>query len=466
MVCPKCGSTVITKKNHCEYCGEDLKAHKKMFLKSNQYYNAGLDKARVRDLSGAILVLRKSLVMNKKNTNARNLLGLVLYEMGETVSALSEWIISRHFQPKDNDADEYINALQSNQTKLEAMNQTIKKYNLALQSVKQGSEDLAIIQLKKVTSLNPHFVKAFQLLALLYMKSGETDKAYKCLIKAIRIDVSNTITLKYLQEIREMSGEREDSKNLGRDKEKKPQDTPVFPTSNYKEEKNNIWIFINLIIGVAIGVCVVFFLIVPTVKNGFITEKAELQNEFNADVNKHLQTIDALEKENTELMEQIEILQQDMEGIDLIEYDKAQYDVLFDAARIYMEELEKSNPNDMDYGKIAEALLQVNPTDLDSDLAVQLYNQMKEDTYVVAAEALYEEGHSLYSAKKYEEALTTFVDAYTYDPENVNVIYFLARSYHQLGDLENAKKYYKVLTDDFPDTSRASEAANRLSGLQ
>ena len=48
-------------------------------------------------------------------------------------------------------------------------NQTIKKYNSALYSAQHGDGDMAIIQLKKVVSLNPKFVRAHQLLALLYM---------------------------------------------------------------------------------------------------------------------------------------------------------------------------------------------------------------------------------------------------------------------------------------------------------
>ena len=168
MNCPKCNSPVAMKRQKCEKCGQDLKIYKKILHLSNYYYNVGLEKAKVRDLTGAILVLKKSLELNKKNINARNLLGLVYFESGETVSALSEWVISKHFQPDDNDADAYMESVQKNATKLETLNQTIKKYNGALQSAKTGSEDLAIIQLKKVVSLNPHFIRALQLLALLY----------------------------------------------------------------------------------------------------------------------------------------------------------------------------------------------------------------------------------------------------------------------------------------------------------
>lgn len=139
-------------------------------------YNQGLMKAKVRDLSGAVMALRKSLELDKNNTNARNLLGLVYFEMGETVAALREWVVSKNLQEEDNIADEYIKMIQSNPTKLENTNQAIKKYNQALATAKQENCDLAIIQLKKVVSLNPKFIRAYQLLALLYIHTGEKLK--------------------------------------------------------------------------------------------------------------------------------------------------------------------------------------------------------------------------------------------------------------------------------------------------
>ena len=41
---------------------------------ANSFYNLGLEKARIRDLSGAAQCLKKSLHFNKYQTDARNLL--------------------------------------------------------------------------------------------------------------------------------------------------------------------------------------------------------------------------------------------------------------------------------------------------------------------------------------------------------------------------------------------------------
>ena len=166
MKCFQCGCE-LSDKDFCTGCGADVKLYKKIMHVANRFYNDGLNKAGVRDLSGAIVSLRQALKFNKNHVEARNLLGLVYFEMGETVAALSEWVISKNIRSQKNIADDYINEVQSNPARLETINQTVKKYNQALSYCYTESNDLAIIQLKKVVSLNPRFVKAHQLLALL-----------------------------------------------------------------------------------------------------------------------------------------------------------------------------------------------------------------------------------------------------------------------------------------------------------
>ena len=101
MICYRCrleaGNADI-----CPTCGTDLSVFQRALRVSNSYYNDGLQKAGIRNLSGAITSLERSLKFNKYNTDARNLLGLIYYEMGEAVDALSEWVISKNYQPENN----------------------------------------------------------------------------------------------------------------------------------------------------------------------------------------------------------------------------------------------------------------------------------------------------------------------------------------------------------------------------
>ena len=139
----------------------------KLAYQSNYWYNDGLKKANIRDLSGAIASLKRSLQYNRANIAARNLLGLVYYGRGDVIEALVEWILSKNFQSHENIANYYIQKVKETQGELEAINQAVKRFNQALGYCQQGGEDLAVIQLKKAVAIHPNFVKAYQLLTLI-----------------------------------------------------------------------------------------------------------------------------------------------------------------------------------------------------------------------------------------------------------------------------------------------------------
>ncbi len=107
-----------------------------LFTQSNQYYNLGLARAKARDLTGAAECLRTSLQLYKKNISARNLLGLVYYEMGEAALALKEWVISKNLRHRGNIADDYIRDMRDNRQSLDSADHSIRKFNQALEYAK------------------------------------------------------------------------------------------------------------------------------------------------------------------------------------------------------------------------------------------------------------------------------------------------------------------------------------------
>ncbi|HKL98631.1 MAG TPA: hypothetical protein VJZ06_01830 [Mobilitalea sp.] len=465
MVCPNCQSNMSDKRKRCEYCGTDLTLYKKILRSSNLYYNNGLARAKVRDLSGAEIALRNSLELNKANTNARNLLGLIYFEMGETVAALSEWVISRHFHPDDNDADEYINAVQSNPTKLDSLNQAIKRYNTALEYSIHGSEDLAVIQLKKVIVLNPRFIRAYHLLALLYMKAGDNEKAKRCLIRAARIDCSNTTTLRYLRELEpaptllnDAEGGADADKNLA---------SSIMPVSSYREDKPNIMAFINLVIGVVIGLAVMAILVIPSLNKNDTTK----DNQDYVDQSSGLialeakeETIIALQQDNQELEQKVTQLQTQIDSIVIPEVNPGLYDAILSAADMYLVELAKPE-NERVLTEIADTLQAIDVNEYESEPSKVLLDHLKTEIYPVAAAEHYDIGHNLYGDYKYEEALVELHKAYAFDPLDVSTIYFIARSYHRLDDYEKASLYYTIITTDFVDSKRYDDSIDYLEQL-
>ena len=270
-----CGAFLVDKDlDYCPKCGCNVLIQKKVDYLSRKCYNEGLEKASVRDLSGAISCLKQSLMYNKHNIQARNLLGLVYFETGEVVAALSEWVISKNLQPSRNLASEYINKLQANSNKLEAINETIRKYNDALNLCREGHEDMAAIRLKKILTQNPKLIKGYHLLALVQIKEGEYNKARRTLRKAAKIDKTNTTTLRFLSEIDEQTGvsTRLDRQNKRSKKQVDSSESDmVIRTPQYKE-KSRVSLFFTLIAGFAAGLLAFYLLAVPAIRQGIYRE--------------------------------------------------------------------------------------------------------------------------------------------------------------------------------------------------
>ena len=148
---------------------------KKIVYQSNYWYNDGLRKAKIRDMSGAIMSLRKSLQFNRENIAARNLLGLVYYGIGEVPEALVEWIISKNLKSRDNIADYYIKNVQSSADR--SCDQEIQSVSYILQTKRGGSGGDSVKTGDRGTSDIFKGVSAFNLDLSAYgaVFSGETD---------------------------------------------------------------------------------------------------------------------------------------------------------------------------------------------------------------------------------------------------------------------------------------------------
>ena len=282
MNCMNCGRHLQDAgQDYCPHCGANVLLQRKVDYLSKYYYNKGLEKAQIRDLSGAISYLKQSLMLNKENIQARNLLGLAYFETGEVVAALSEWVISKNLSPRKNLADDYIKRLQANQGRLDAINETIRKYNEALILAGQHQEDMAAVKLRKVLVQNPKLIKGYHLLALIQMKNQEYGKARRTLKKAAKIDKTNTTTLRFLAEIDEKIGVEKKKSRVRRgffvnkrsvpDAEDALFESESLGTAQVSEPGRGS-LFLMLALGLVVGAAAFWMLAVPGIRQRIYRE--------------------------------------------------------------------------------------------------------------------------------------------------------------------------------------------------
>ena len=467
MFCYNCGCR-LSGHDFCTSCGADVARYKKIMSIANMYYNDGLAKARVRDLTGAITSLRQSLKFNKNHVEARNLLGMIYFETGEVVSALCEWIISKNLQPDKNIASDYITRLQNNQSKLDVYNQAVHKFNTALELCHQGSDDLAIIQLKKIISLNSRFIKAHLLLALLYMEQEAWEKAYPILKRVTQIDHGNTQAQRYLREISRMTKQK-NAREKTKGKAKEPtvryerDNEIIIQPAQVVEPNTGKGTLVGFVIGFLLGAAILFFLVMPGRLQSVRSELEESIRIANQNQDAQSATISSMEK-------QIDVLTKEKEAV-IAQYGDIYKDesnaeaanALISALNVYLNDTSdiENIQTYMDVCVRNEEFFEKNTNSI-----LGLYQGLKALTSPGLAQAHYDKGYAAYQSQDYDNALTELELAVMYYSENEDSLFYLAATYQAKEHLEKAKEVYRMVIEKFPNGARTRQAQRALDSMQ
>ena len=452
MKCIKCGRPV-GEGRYCNACGFDNKHIAKALNTADYYYNIGLEKAQMHDLSGAEMYLKKALTYNKSHKNARNLLGLVYNEMGEGGKAYIQWKVSAKLSSvEENIANLYIKQMEEHPAVFEEINETAKKYNAALSYAKQGSDDLAMIQVKKVLSVTPNFVNAHLLFALLHMRAGDNASAQADLNNALAIDRYNTTARRYLKEIGENPetvAEKIPADALKPDNENLKN---VRPVDHYEDPNKETWKqFVYMLIGLAIGVVAMFVLVIPSVKASVSVDYNNLKKEYSQTTNKKDAEINTLKDDKKSLQKKNKKLTKRLKVYEGSNGEDSMYDSILKASQAY------SSGN---YVECAKHLLKVDKDSLPSSTAKKLYTSMKDKAFQNAATQLYNSGKASFDAYKYQDALDDLEQSYKYD-KSYNTEYHIAMCYKNLNkNTDKAKEYFYDIINNSGDSDLIRKAAN------
>lgn len=416
---------------------------------SASLYNQGLQKASIRDLSGSVDALRRSVKLDKRNTDAHNLLGLVYFEMGEVVLALQQWVVSQSIN-QNNLSGFYLKVVQDSPGVLDKLNSAIKKYNQAIHYIQQNSRDLAIISLKKVIGLNPRFINAYVLLSLCYYQEGQLGKAKKPLTEALAIDKNNYLARHYLDDILQESGVR-----VAVVEEKQEKDHHPGLIKKYLNMNAAILQFVSVIFGAAIGLALALLLVLP----GVLSDKKD--------------AVDTLTKELEVVTERSNRQFSDIEGLNekvtLLETEKAtlanaatsQQTLAFEVTKL-LQSLEYYVNNEM--LNAATALHAMNAEVLSDEIKV-IYQRLTASIYPQVATSAYNDGYRLYNQGKYEESILLLSESYKYR-EDSETLYWLARAQQKANLNEEAIASYTLFMEKYSDLKRSSDAAYFLKTLQ
>ena len=467
MKCYNCGAE-LSEVSFCTACKRDVSLYKKIVYKSNRLYNEGLEKAGVRDFTGAISCLRQSLRLNKENIDARNLLGLIYFEMGETAQALEEWVISSNFRDAENMASEYIGMIQENQAEFDVLKRAAKDYNGALEMCRDGNKDLAMIRLKKIIAANSRYVRAYQLLALLYMDASQFDKAEREITKALSVDRTNTLSLRYLNIIHNNSDLAENDKKGFFKNDDEPtrfirdNELIIQPANVHEPRTGSVGTIFNIVIGLVLGLAVMYFLVLPTRITAVRNEVKSSIEELQSNLDKKNADYDALLQELNEVNAERLRLEEDLGDYTGEQGTLADIDKLIEAAKAYVSGAEAETVGEMlwdirnstDPGKLSENC---------SDLYNSLYAQVAPLLLEQAAAA----ANGAYYRGDYENSGPLYEKAYFYNENNSDLIYFAAVSYENSGDKIKAMDLYRYIVDKYPGTyieSMSSQALEKLEG--
>ena len=471
MICYRCGNP-LGSGHLCLRCGADVTVYRKIIGMSNSCYNAGLEKARVRDLTGAVSALRKSVQLNKYNTDARNLLGLVYFEMGEVTEALCQWVVSKNLQSENNLADRYIEKVRKDRNSLEEMNQAIKKYNQALYQAKNEGVDLAIITLKRVLKQQPKLIKAYQLLALCYIQNEEYSNANRILKRALEIDHGNTLCLRYSRQIRGKMGNSRKSRREAREAEERRSelqqaraaedalaldDDIVVPRRREKVSVSGLSRILVFLAGMAVALCLYQFVILPTVDHNAATAANQKIAFYDNQMSDQTQELASLKEQVESLTAENEDLSGKLDAYTGSDGMFTQYDTLMDIVVSYND-----GADDEELEELSDRFLKLDADAVDSETYQTVYQTMYKKLVTERLQSTFNTGMNYFNEDYYTYAIEYFEKCLEMDENYDQALFYLGRCYEHRDDQETANTYFTRLVQNCPNSDYYEAAVDRV----
>ncbi len=345
---------------------------------------------------------------------------------------------------------------------------SVKGYNKAIENLRNGSEDIAMIELKKVISVNPDFYDAVNLLGLCYAYTNQLDKAQELLGRVADAEGNSVKAAEYLNYIsRGNTPGKSSGNNKAVKSEVKPQKTvsktkPAKPKQPSNEEvqaeyvlfknlgsqlkKPSVAVAINILSVVCLVAAIIVFMVAYKNTRG---EEGGPDKTVNTELNEKYDKVVA----------QNEKLKKDLDAANLKLKQVQLSTQLSQVSGLYGQ---------YKYVEAADKLLAIPAKDLTTENKKK-YDSIKANVMKNAANQLTVEGTSLFNKKKYNEAIQKLEKVFTYGakwPFGDKALYVLGKSYVANNEPQKGAETYTKLIKDYPNSSYVKYARSRLDSLQ
>ncbi len=345
---------------------------------------------------------------------------------------------------------------------------SVKGYNKAIENLRNGSEDIAMIELKKVISVKPDFYDAVNLLGLCYAYTNQIDKAQELLGRVADAEGNSVKAAEYLNYIsRGNTPGKSGGNNKAVKSEVKPQRTvsktktakPKQPSNEEVQaeyvllknlgsqlKKPSVAVAINILSVVCLVAAIVVFMVAYKNTRG---EESGPDKTVNTELNEKYDKVVA----------QNEKLKKDLEAANLKLKQVQLSTQLSQVSGLYGQ---------YKYIEAADKLLAIPAKDLTAENKKK-YDSIKANVMKNAANQLTVEGTSLFNKKKYNEAIQKLEKVFTYGakwPFGDKALYILGKSYVANNEPQKGAETYTKLIKDYPNSSYVKYARSRLDSLQ